>query len=176
MAVIQVYNCPKDMLGKLVREGRRTWLSQDLKEKSDHFFNFCVTSVSIRDWCISYLGLIDPHKGDFYKEHSNNQWLNYCASIANSSKHLKLHTDRIEHITSVDGQASEHILIDSNGNPIKNSNNERLTFKIETKDGDTLELMSFLGNVVDSWEEIFEKYGIKISEENLKVLMFVEYM
>ena len=24
--------------------------------------------------------------------------------------------------------------------------------------------------------EIFEKYGMKISEENLKVLMFVEYM
>ena len=36
--------------------------------------------------------------------------------------------------------------------------------------------MSFLGNVVDSWEEICEKYGMKISEENLKVLMFVEYM
>ena len=176
MAVIQVYNCPKDMLGKLVREGRRTSLSQDLKEKSDHFFNFCVTSVSIRDLCISFLGLIGSDKDNFYKEHSNNQWLNYCASIANSSKHLKLDTDKIEHITSVDGQASEHILIDSNGNPIKNSNSERLTFKIKTKDGDVFEPMLLLSKVVDSWEKIFEKYDMKISEENLKISMFLEYM
>ena len=90
MSILKEYKEPKDLLEKLLREGERTWKSEDIQEKADHFFNFCVTSLSLRDWCITYLNLDNSEQSKFYEIHSKNEWLNYCASIANLAKHFKL--------------------------------------------------------------------------------------
>lgn len=67
MSVIKEFKFPKDLLEKLAREGERTWKSTNIEDKADHFFNFCVTSLSLRDWCITFLELEGAKKNDFTK-------------------------------------------------------------------------------------------------------------
>lgn len=94
MSLISTYTSPSDLFMKLLREGTRTLRASDIANKSDHLFNFCVTSISLRDWCISYLKLTGKDKNDFFEMHSKILALKYCGDIANSSKHFEIQSDK----------------------------------------------------------------------------------
>src|SRR5574344_1286825 len=48
-----------------------TWLAENIEDKCDHFFNFCVTAQALRDWCIKYLKLIDQKEKEIFHEEIN---------------------------------------------------------------------------------------------------------
>ncbi|MBH0005594.1 hypothetical protein [Psychrobacter sp. SWN149] len=178
MSILKEYKEPKDLLEKLLREGKRTWTSKDIQEKVDHFFNFCVTSLSLRDWCLAYLNLDGAEKSDFYNIHSQNEWLNYCGSIANLSKHFKLLEGRKSSVSSVDSKISRHMLlgIGDDGKMTEITQAMRVSFDIKNSDGNVKGLMEVLSGCVSQWEQVFTDYNIPAPDSDLKYRMFIEYL
>lgn len=178
MSILKEYKEPKDLLEKLLREGKRTWASEDIQEKADHFFNFCVTSLSLRDWCIAYLNLNKVEKSNFYDIHSQSEWLSYCGSIANLSKHFKLLEGRKSSVSSVDSKTSEHVLlaIGTDGKMTEVTQAMRVSFDIQNSDGKVKGLMEILIGCVSEWEQVFTDYNIPAPNSDLKHRMFIEYL
>ncbi|WP_419238845.1 hypothetical protein ACN08P_20930 [Photobacterium leiognathi subsp. mandapamensis] len=174
MSVIRTYETPSDLFMKLIREGRRTWCCTQLEDKADHFFNFCITSLSLRDWCIEELKLTGKDKDDFFKLHSSNEWLNYCGSIANSSKHFALKAGRKSAVSSVNNTVDSLVPIFPDGAWHDEVKIERVSFEITTSDGESKGLMLLLFFTCYEWEKIFDQYSIRRPHDNIKVSMFVE--
>jgi len=176
MSVIEGFKFPKDLLEKLAREGGRAWKSTNVEDKADHFFNFCVTSLSLRDWCITYLELEGVKKNDFYEMHSKNEWLNYCGSIANASKHFKLKEGRNSAVKSVESKVSKLVTLGPDGKEIEGLSTERASFDIEVLDGEVKDLLTILFYCVNQWEDVFKEHNIPSPDLNLKMNMFIEYI
>ncbi|WP_206743972.1 hypothetical protein, partial [Vibrio ordalii] len=174
MSVIRTYKAPSDLFLKLVREGRRAWLSTQAEDKADHFFNFCITSLSLRDWCIEELKLTGKEKDAFLKLHSSNEWLGYCGSIANSSKHFSLKEGRKSTVSSVDGTVDSLVPIFPDGEWHDELTTERVSFEIITSDGESKGLMLLLFFACFEWEKIFDQFSIKRPADDVKGTMFVE--
>jgi hypothetical protein len=177
VSVIKFYSSPSDLLEKLSREGGRTWKSEDINDKADHFFNFCITSLSLRDWCIEFLSLSGKNKNDFFEMHAGNEWLKYCGSIANSSKHFALEVGRKSAIEKVENKTSELVALGVDGKKIEGSESERVSFNIVTAEGEEKDLVLVLFYAVSEWEKVFSEYKIPLPKnEFFKTQIFVEYM
>ncbi|HCG8765178.1 TPA: hypothetical protein NKB14_004680 [Vibrio parahaemolyticus] len=176
MSIISEYKVPRDLLEKLAREGARAWKSTNIQDKADHFFNFCITSLSLRDWCIAYLALDGSEKASFYDMHAKNEWLNYCGSIANSSKHFRLTEGRKSSVNSVSSKVSQLVALGFDGQVIEGAETERVSFDIQTPDGEPKDLMVVLFHCVSQWEQVFSDYNIPASKADLKIDMLIEYI
>ena len=82
---------PSALFRKLEREAYRAFHAPTPLHKADHFFNFCVTAASMRDYLLEHLNLLDevqcrPH----YDAWSKSPALVAAVEIANSSKHFVL--------------------------------------------------------------------------------------
>src|SRR5256885_16114525 len=76
---------------KLQREEYRAFHHPDLLDKSDHFFNFCVTAHSLRDYFLEWAGKIAPSdRQPFEMAWAQEPILVAVAEIANSAKHFIL--------------------------------------------------------------------------------------
>jgi hypothetical protein len=173
MSIIQTYEEPIDIYVKLVREGQRLWTSNNIDDKSDHLFNFCVTSLSLRDWCIKHLKLTGKQRSDFLDYHSADKYLKYCGDIANMSKHLTLDAGRATNICSLQSVQTEiaRMLPDGAFMPDVIT---RPSFSILDVDGSETDLFLFLFQVLSSWEKIFKKYKLPYFQEHFKTCVFIE--
>ena len=91
MALIPTLKSTKDLFGKLDREAYRTYHAIKSIDKADHFYNFCVTAHSMKDFFFEHNGV----KGDSDKKHYRSEWnkdefLVAASEIANTSKHFAL--------------------------------------------------------------------------------------
>ncbi|MCK8103008.1 hypothetical protein [Pseudoalteromonas sp. 2CM36K] len=175
MSLISTYTSPSDLFMKLLREGTRTWRASDIANKSDHLFNFCVTSISLRDWCISYLKLTGKDKNDFSEMHSKILPLKYCGDIANSSKHFEVQSDRKSPVTGVIGNVETSIPMFADGKLRHDLAIETLSFEICTDDGKAKDLMLLLFEVCTEWIKVFKQFDIQHPNEDLIGHMFIEY-
>jgi hypothetical protein len=55
MALTARLDSPAALFRKLEREAYRAFHASTPLEKSDHFYNFCVTASSMRDYCHEHL-------------------------------------------------------------------------------------------------------------------------
>ena len=79
------------MFRKLERELVRTFHHHNLTHKADHFYNFCITAHSVRDYFLERLGKITrAHRKPFNDTWSKNPVLVAVADIANTAKHFQL--------------------------------------------------------------------------------------
>lgn len=158
--MIPTFNSPEDLLAKLYREGRRLWTSKDQEEAADHLFNFCVTSVALRDWIIKYLALNNSDKDAFQKSWRNTPPFGLCADIANSLKHFRLDHGRETNITDVQSYQETLVTTDLNYNKIEGVTTQKPFFKILVEDGSETDLFKLLVLSIKNWEDYFEKYKI----------------
>ena len=81
----------RDLIKKLQREGRRAYQAHNDVQKADHFYNFCVTAHSMKDYFFEEMDLItDSTKQPFRTEWNKDGLLFAASEIANASKHLVL--------------------------------------------------------------------------------------
>jgi hypothetical protein len=79
------------MYRKLERESYRAFHAPTPLHKADHFYNFCVTAASMRDYTLEYLKKITPsQKRPYYAAWSGVPALIAAAEIANATKHFVL--------------------------------------------------------------------------------------
>ncbi len=171
MSVISIYNEPSDILFKIIREGRRAWLSEAKGDKCDHFLNFCVTAQSLRDWCIKYLGLSGADSNAFHDDVNLRKYIPECRDIANSSKHFGLRNS----ISLVDSakpcESTFHVL----SNMGTTASEKRSDIKLMLSSGEEVDLFIFLHSVVSEWIEILKSRGIPFDPTLKPEVMFVEF-
>jgi hypothetical protein len=169
MKIIGNYKEPQDIFCKLLREGHRTWHSENEQARYDHFCNFCVTSHSMRDWCIKYLDLSNPQP--FHDDMNLKMYHPECRDIANSTKHFCL-KDRISKVNSTSTVESEFIVLSSGKTGESYEKITRKVIIIELENGTNVELFEFLFKVSNAWMDTFNKYEIPLNSDQRPEYMF----
>ena len=173
MSTISTYKEPQDLIFKLLREGRRTWLASDPQDKCDHFFNYCVTAHALRDWSIKYLQLSGADKEKFHIEMNSIQYFAECRDIANSSKHFGLDS-KASSVSTIFPTESVFIAITGEQNSAPFEKVKRQDISISLSDGSNADLFGFLYHTANNWIEILKRKHIPINYGYNPFYMFVE--
>jgi hypothetical protein len=144
--------------------------------KIDHFFNFCVTAHSVRDFFFERKGIITTAaKAPYHQRWNADSALLAAAEIANSSKHLTLRlpdgsprtigTNRLRSASSTFVQiykASTGLLAIPVTGP---------DILVTLSDGKRCELHQFTARVLKAWQAFLAGEGIKVSRLSLNQLL-----
>ncbi len=174
LSSINVFKEPQDLILKLLREGRRTWIASNPEDKCDHFFNYCVTAHALRDWCIKYLQLSDIAKNNFHEEMNSIKYFAECRDIANSSKHFGLGSNAPS-VANAFPTENEFAIITGQQNSEHYETAKRMDISILLADGSRVDLFSFLHYTTNNWIETLKRKGIPIDNSLNTLDMFIEY-
>lgn len=152
---------PLEALHKLERESHRAFHHKNYTHKSDHFYNFCITALSIKDYVFSHLGIEKAEdKQPYYDEWASINCLRAATEIANSSKHSILNntpkTKGVEQTTST----VINVYINDAGD-IKEVPEEAPDYVITLPDKKTILLFEFGREVIEYWKVYLESIGIE---------------
>lgn len=120
------------------------------------------------------MNLDNSEQSKFYEIHSKNEWLNYCASIANLAKHFKLREGRKSSVLSVNAKESTLVALGADDRVIEGLKKERVSFDVQNSNGDIKDLMLVLMSCLSQWEKIFSEYDIPAPNSDLKIRVFLE--
>jgi hypothetical protein len=175
MSVISAFKEPKDVLSKLLREGQRTWRATDPQEKCDHFFNYCVTAHSLRDWCIKHLNLDETDKAAFHSEMNLIRYFGECRDIANSSKHFGL-DNRVSAVTAATTTESNFVVLAGGNAQVDLPTSTRSDIAISLSDGTSIDLFGFLHHTSAGWIDVLKNKNISPDASSRPEYMFIEYV
>lgn len=161
MTLLYEYKVPKDLLAKLVRDGRKAHLcSTSAEEFCDNLFDFCITAHAIRDWCIKSLSLSGSAIQTFHDRCNKSNYLQYCRDIANTTKHFSLDEKKTSSVSEVTEYNSEVVSITTTGDIIEGSASLSQSALVYVADGNPVEAFRLLIGTVQEWNRIFTEYGI----------------
>lgn len=147
------------LYSKAIREASRAYLCKNKKDCGDHFFNFCITVHSLRDWTIKEL---DLNESDFHELCNKVEYLRWCRDIANGSKHMTLKIPDKNSVASIKSINEERVALSLGS--INPSRSEHPAVTINTKDGKEVDLLTFLFNSLKAWNDILKESGLNGDE------------
>ena len=167
-------NSPAALFRKLEREGYRAFHAKSPTTKADHFYNFCVTAASMRDYCLEHLGKTLPQdKKPLYDMWSKVPALVAATEIANSSKHFVLRNKRTNatlppKTRTVRLKKADFIDVysDSSGRGILVPSS-RTEVSVTLSDKRILELYAFTDEVTKYWRKYLASIGVKLRRQPL---------
>ncbi len=155
------FESPSDLLNKTKRDYERIkkaygMINENPDLLADHFFNFCITAFSIRDW----LKNSNSCSFDEVKNYlEGNEFLSACRDICNTSKHYELlpNAERISVTESVETTVVRH-----NGMYRRNDevNYTGKTITVRLKNGSSYPLNEFCTSIIGAWESFFASNNI----------------
>ncbi len=154
------------------RESRRAYHANNDGEKADHFYNFCVTAHSMKDFFFEEMNITSETDKLPYRTKWNEDSLLIAASeIANTSKHLVLRKSTRNEIQQaktkgvVQGEGSFVRLYTTNGG-IK----EELVSLPElfvVLDEDFVPLFEFVDHVQQYWHLVLESHDLIMEDSEI---------
>ena len=152
---------PLQVLHKLEREMHRAFHHQNYTHKSDHFFNFCITALSLKDYVLSYMGLTeDSDKQPFHDEWAQEDYLRAATEIGNTVKHCGL--KKLPRTKSVERARSNVINVHINsGGDIKEIKENVPDYMVSLEDGNDIHLYEFTSEIIDYWKNYLQRIGIE---------------
>lgn len=168
---------PAALYRKLQREAYRAFHSNRPTHKADHFFNFCVTAHSMRDYCLEHLGKVNTaEKHPFHDLWNKEPALIAAKEIANSSKHFVLRTPGSVAIKMPatkgvkTGRAKYVDVYQRSDGELLAVPVTRTEVNIELSDGNNLPLYQFTDTILRYWKTYLRGLGIKPRRLPLKGL------
>ena len=159
----------RDLIKKLQRESRRAYQAHDDIQKADHFYNFCVTAHSMKDYFFEEMGLkTDTEKQPYRTEWNKHSLLVAASEIANASKHLVLRKGTRKDIQQpktkgvVRGEGDFVRLYDTNGG-IKEELVSLPELFVDLEDG-LIPLYEFVQHVEHYWYVFIETHDLIIDD------------
>lgn len=163
---------PLVLFRKLERESYRAYHAESPLHKADHFFNFCVTASSMRDYTLEHFGIVEHvQKRPYYDEWSKIPALVAVAEIANTSKHFvlrdkqtrqpktaKTRTVRLKKASFVNFYVNEA----GGATAIKV---ERTDVSVTLSDGQILELYSFTKQILAYWKRYLTRLNLRVRRQ-----------
>lgn len=154
MSILPSFEKSNDLLLKLCRESLSVCTSENEQEISDHFFNFCITSQSLRDWCGKEIGV---GMKDIHDKCNTFEQLKMCRDIANSCKHFGLDKGKSSTVKDVNEDQTKFT-------PLGNKDTERVVVKpslvIISENGNKVELKDFMSETIEAWISVFYHFSI----------------
>jgi hypothetical protein len=162
---------------KLEREMYRSYHQRDAIHKADHFFNFCVTAHSMRDYFLERLGKIEKSDRQPYEDQwAKESLLVAAADIANSTKHFVLRSPRTLAPRTVATKRvglrkNEFVDIYMNGRgEIRTVQTLAPDMTITVSDGQKYDLYKFMIDVLGYWHSYLASHNIQIRRQSISRL------
>ena len=163
---------PLALYRKLERESYRAFHAKTPLHKADHFFNFCVTAASMRDYTLEHLNKVTKaQQSPYYDAWAKIPTLVAAAEIANSSKHFVLRDQGTGQPKSVKTRAvrmkkSPFVDIYTNAaGDIKAVRANRTEVSVTLSDGKVLELYAFTDEILKYWKSFLASQGVKVRRQ-----------
>jgi hypothetical protein len=178
MALTPGLNSLEAMFRKLERELVRTYHERNLTHKADHFYNFCISAHSIRDYALERLGKILPADQQPLNElWAKNMALVAVSEIANTAKHFQLRHDkkRLPRTTKTkrvrQGLTTNALFFTNESGELETIKMIGVpTYVIEVDGGRKFELYEFMDTVVTYWRAELKGYGIQVRRQSFRQL------
>lgn len=157
---------PSDLLSKLKRERKRIIHSTNILDRSDHIYNFCITSNSIKDYIFEYLSITSKKERDIYHDEWNeHSILVSCREISNTVKHYILRNkkgnkkeQKTKRMTKTTIEMNE--FYEDNHDNILRINTNYDNYEIETMNNEVFSDVEFTDKVIDYWGKYFQHKSI----------------
>ena len=160
----------ENLFGKLEREGYRSYWAEKDTHKADHFYNFCVTAHSMKDYFFEHKQIIKKTDKDPYHERwSKNKFLVAASEIANMSKHFtlrersgepkELRTKQVEPTNSW----FVNVYVGQGGLSEEFVQKPDLIITLETEE--EFELYQFTSHVMKYWSTFLSSESINVREQ-----------
>ncbi|MHB8138001.1 MAG: hypothetical protein ACYDGO_06375 [Smithellaceae bacterium] len=166
MTIRPTLSKPSDVLSKLKRERWRINQSEDIIDRSDHIYNFCITSNSIKDYIFEHLQITSKEEKNIYhNEWNKHSYLVSCHEISNVVKHYTLRDKKgikkkpkTKRMTNTTIEMIDFYEDDQGGcfKIHKNYDN----YEIETMNNEVFSDLDFTHKVIDYWEKYFHDKSI----------------
>lgn len=168
MTIRPTLSKPTDLLLKLKRERRRILHSKDITDRTDHIYNFFITSNSIKDYIFEHLQITSQKEQNTYHNEWNKQpILVSCKEISNVVKHHTLRdrntkkkvepkTKRMSKTTI--GMVEFYEDVDD-GKVVKTFTHYN-NYEIETMNGEVFLDIDITQKVIDYWEKYLQDNSI----------------
>jgi hypothetical protein len=158
----------EDLYHKLERESYRAYHTVDRVHKLDHFFNFCVTAHSLRDFYFERKGIVlKAQRALLHDQWNSDPTLRAAADIANSSKHLVLRSPdgspRAATTKRVHSKRAGFVEFWSDGEGLLAVPVTGPDILITLKDGASLALHLFTARVLRTWQTFLRTEGIRVT-------------
>lgn len=158
---------------KLERELYRVYHQRDTVHKADHFFNFCVTAHSMRDYFVERRGKIEKQNRQPLEERcAKEPLLVAVADIANSTKHFALRTrtlaPRMAETKHVGLRKNKFVdlYINEHGES-RTISNLAPDITITVSDGQKHELYKFMIDVMAYWRDFLSSHNTPIRRQSV---------
>lgn len=172
MALTARLSSPLALYRKLERESYRAFHAKTPLHKADHFFNFCVTAASMRDYTLEHLQKVsEAQRQPYYDMWAKNSALVAAAEIANSSKHFVLRdraTGLPKPVKTRAVRMKKMPFVDVYANiagDLKAVRSERTEVSVTLSDGKVLELYAFTEEILRFWKSFLASLGLKVRRQ-----------
>ena len=159
----------EDLYGKLQREAYRVYHASEKTDKTDHFYNFCVTAHAMKDYFFEHKMIFGEHlKQDYHHRWSDDPVLFATFEIANAYKHLVLREKSTKAPKNVKTKGVEekdsmfvYISVEADGG-LQERFVEKPDLLVTLRDGKAVELWKFTAHVTRFWRTALEREGIEV--------------
>ena len=173
-----VLNSANALWRKAEREAYRALHAKSREHKADHFYNFCVTAHSLRDFFFEQRNIPRGAVRDpYYAQWNAEPLLVAVEEIANLSKHFQLRDRknwqprqlRTRHVVHKPGTAVD-LYVSPSGDivPIPRASREIV---ITTSDGARHWLWEFQFDVLDYWRTFLRDNGIRVYRQSVNEMI-----
>jgi hypothetical protein len=155
---------------KVEREAYRAFHAQSPLHKADHFYNFCVTAHSLRDYFFKRKGIVGkPAKKPYHQLWDKNPALLAAGEIANSSKHFTLRWPPQTRGVRAIKSGFMNIYQAQSGSlsevPVRAPD-----ISVRLSDGKRLKLYQFTEDILHYWKAYLGAEGIRIRRQPFRQL------
>ena len=163
---------PAALFRKLEREAYRAYHAPTPLAKADHFYNFCVTASSMRDYCLEKVGattrtLRKPYDAVWWQE----PLLVAAIEIGNSTKHFVLRDQNTGAPRAIQTKASRmkkakfiSVYADKAG-ALHLKEIEKAEVSVTLSDNTRLELHEFTGALLKYWKDYLASIGVNVRRQ-----------
>ena len=167
MALTPTVKSIEDLFGKLEREAYRSYHSEKKIHKEDHFYNFCVTAHSMRDYFFEYQGIESKKKKNtFHQEWNKDEFLVAAKEIANTWKHFRLRKQPKTKEVRQGENYFVHVYWNENSEPIDKF--VKLPDLIVTlESGKEFALHEFINHITCYWHKFLSSKSINVQRQSV---------
>ena len=170
MALTPTLESIEDLFGKLEREAYRAYHTKKEIHKADHFYNFCVTAHSMRDYFFKHKEIKEQSAQNLYHDKWNkDKCLLAAKEIANSSKHFTLR--KAPKTKTVEPTKSDFVEVWIGNGTTWDKFVELPDLIVTLEDGGKFALHEFTGHVRDYWVTFLSSKSIEVRQQTVSELL-----
>jgi hypothetical protein len=166
---------PVDVFEKLVREGSRSVQTINQLAQSDYFYNFCITSLSLRDHMYEYKEVfknknnkeIQNKKKKCMEKWGKPNYVKAADDIANGMKHFVLRNPRTYEKRELETRRviDEPATLTFIGVDGTRKSYDTRSFEVQLDNGEKFGMFEFITSILMYWQNVLLKEGITLKNK-----------